>query len=95
MSRSHHGCSGASSLDAFFTAASLSSGNSSARTSLMPTSLAMMLADAALSPVSMDSRLTPRERRRSNDSFALARGISFMTIRAASLPLMDTNVAIS
>ena len=61
----------------------------------MPTSLAMMLADAALSPVSMDSRLTPRERRRSNDSFALARGMSFITIRAASLPLMDTNVAIS
>ena len=67
---------------AVVTAVTLSSGNSSACTSSMPTSLAMMAAEDRLSPVSMDSLATPRPRRLASADLALARGTSRRTIRA-------------
>ena len=80
---------------AFLTAATLSSGNSSDCTSSIPTSFAMMRADAALSPVSMDSSLMPSSCRRAKERFVFARGTSRSTMRAASLPSIATYAAIS
>ena len=80
---------------ALLTAATLSSGNSSDCTSSIPTSFAMMRADAALSPVSMDSSSTPNSCRRAKERFAFSRGTSRSTMRAARRPSIATYAAIS
>ena len=90
ISLSHHGCRFGFSRFASTMACTLPSGNSSACTSLMPTSEAMMSAEARLSPVNMVRRSTPMPRSLSRDSLALARGTSLSTMRAASSPSTAT-----
>ena len=92
---SHAGWFWCASSVAFLTAATLPSGKSSDCTSSMPTSPAMMRAEASLSPVSMDSFFTPSRCSFSRDDFAFSRGTSRSTMRAASLPSIATYAAIS
>ena len=67
---SHAGWFWCASSVAFLTAATLPSGKSSDCTSSMPTSPAMMRAEASLSPVSMDSFFTPSRCSFSRDALA-------------------------